>query len=289
MTTETEYSLKVDGADGLRLVGDTWGQKPWDAVLLHGGGQTRQAWGRTPERLRQLGLSVLNVDLRGHGESPWDPEGRYSFRDHARDLVANLAEGHPTILIGASLGGVTSLGAGLLAPERIRAIVLVDIAPTMQRTGVARIVGFMQANPDGFESLTDAHKAVAAYLPHRQGRTVDSLKRNLRHSNRTGRWTWHWDPRTLDFAHEAWYQRQTEDMTAAVRALDVPIILVRGEFSDVILAEDVERFLALGPHTRHVEVPEARHMVAGDENDTFLNQIVSELNSSVPGFPCPGG
>jgi hypothetical protein len=47
----------------------------------------------------------------------------------------------------------------------------------------------------------------------------------------------------------------------------------------------VENFLALGDHTRHIEVPGARHMVAGDENDVFLDHILMELRHAVDGFP----
>lgn len=289
MTSRSAYDdthrRVVTGADDLELVADAWGDAPWDVVLLHGGGQTRQAWSRTPQRFNELGMSVLNLDLRGHGESDWDPAGRYAYLDHARDLIANLSESSPSILVGASLGGVTSLAAALVVPQMIRAVVLVDIAPTMQRSGVDKIVGFMRSNPDGFESLEEAQRAVTAYLPHRQGKGSSGLQRNLRQSPDTSRWTWHWDPHTLDFASDTWLSRQTQDMTSGVRALDVPVILVRGEKSDVILPSDVDKFLALGHHTRHIEVPGARHMVAGDENDVFLRHIVDELQATVAGFP----
>ncbi|OLT18637.1 hypothetical protein BJF78_00535 [Pseudonocardia sp. CNS-139] len=275
-------TVGLPAADGLTLAGDAWGDPPWDAVLLHGGGQTRSAWGRTGSRLHAHGLSVLSVDLRGHGTSAWDEAGRYSFRDHGRDLAAILAANpRPVIAVGASLGGSTSLHAALLRPEKFRAVVLVDIAPTMQRTGVNRIVGFMRSHPDGFASIAEAQSAVAAYQSHRRRPPGDGLRRNLRETP-DGRWVWHWDPRTLDFANEGWYLRQQEDMTAAIRALDVPVILVRGAESDVIVDSDVAYFAALGAHTRHVEVPNARHMVAGDENDVFLDQIIAELGRALP-------
>ncbi|MET7400360.1 hypothetical protein ABZS66_43425 [Dactylosporangium sp. NPDC005572] len=74
-------------------------------------------------------------------------------------------------------------------------------------------------------------------------------------------------------------------MPAGVTGLDVPVILVRGELSDVILPPDAERFLALGARTRHVEVPRARHMVASNENDVFLEQFLTALADTLPGFP----
>jgi pimeloyl-ACP methyl ester carboxylesterase len=282
MTHDTIGSTTLGVADGLRLAADTWGEPPWDVVLLHGGGQTRGAWGRTPEAFHELGFSVANIDLRGHGESQRDPRGGYSYADHARDLVEILDPDHRAVLIGASLGGVTSLAASLRAPERIRAIVLVDIAPTMQHRGVDHILSFMKANPGGFTTLEEAADSVSEFLPHRPRRaSTRGLEKNLRFSPDSRRWTWHWDPRILNFSTEDELAAQSVDMAEAVRRLDVPVILVRGEHSDVVIADDVDRFLSLGDHTRVTEVPEARHMVAGDENDVFLNAIDAELRAAL--------
>jgi pimeloyl-ACP methyl ester carboxylesterase len=278
----TTTAVEVTGGDGNVIRGDLYGTTPVDAYLLHGGGQTRHAWGATGSRLLENGLNTLRIDLRGHGESDWHPDGRYAFPDHARDLAAVIeATGaDDVILIGASLGGVTSLKYASLHPERLRAVVLVDITPTMQLTGVDRIVGFMRANPDGFESLDDAAAAIARYQPHRKRQSSPGgLRRNLRHNPATGRWEWHWDPQTLTFATPDWYIKQTHDMVAGVRALEVPAILIRGAESDVILPEDVSQFLALGPHTSSLDVPEARHMVAGDQNEVFLTEILKALRS----------
>ncbi|MEV6661506.1 alpha/beta fold hydrolase [Nocardia fluminea] len=273
------------GADDLLLAGDTWGKPPWDVIFLHGGGQTRRAWGKAPDALARLGLSVLNLDLRGHGESSWDPPGRYSHRDHARDLAAILKPGHRTVLIGASLGGVTSLTASHRARDSIRAIVLVDIAPTTQSQGIKNILDFMTSNPGGFSSIDEAADAVAKFLPHRKARPSAQLEHNLRYSPDTARWTWHWDPKTLDFATDTYLRQQSSDMTAAVRNLDAPMVLVRGQFSDVITSDDVRHFLELSPRARAAEVPEARHMVAGDANDVFLQQIQTELEAALPDWP----
>ncbi|MFC5745292.1 alpha/beta fold hydrolase [Actinomadura rugatobispora] len=276
------------GPDGNTLVGDVWGPEHPQVVLLHGGGQTRRAWGRTGEHFAERGLTTAAIDLRGHGESSWDPRGRYAFPDHARDLTTLRQNvfARPVILVGASLGGVTSLKSAQVDPDGIAAVVLVDITPTMQLTGVDKIVGFMRSNPDGFATLEEAAYAIARYQPHRKRHaTPAGLRRNLRHDPETDRWVWHWDPRTLNFANPPWYAKQTRDMVAGTRALDAagrPVQVVRGELSDVILPSDVDDFLALGAHTRHVTVVGARHMVAGDANEVFLQMIFKALGEVDP-------
>ena len=97
--------------DGIELVADAWGDpaRP-PAILLHGGGQTRHAWKRTAAELERHGYFALSVDLRGHGDSGWSPDGDYRmdrFAGDVRTLAAQFAR--KPVLIGASLGGIASL------------------------------------------------------------------------------------------------------------------------------------------------------------------------------------
>src|SRR5437867_4477775 len=96
---------------GLSLRGDVLGPPAATGVLLlHGGGQTRHSWRRTAQRLAAADHFVANVDLRGHGESDWSPTGTYSIDDYAADVRALVRwMDRPTTLVGASLGGISSL------------------------------------------------------------------------------------------------------------------------------------------------------------------------------------
>src|SRR5215469_7654566 len=196
---------KFTGADGNLLAGDLWGESPAQAILFHGGGQTRHAWGQTARRFAETGLPALNVDLRGHGDSEWEPYGCYAFTDITRDVrKIVLAQGAPVVLVGASLGGVVSLVASRDVPELVRAVILVDVTPRMQAAGIGRILSFMRARPDGFADLDEALDAIMAYQPHRTRQaSEEGMRRNLRHRD-DGRWVWHWDPRTLTFATRDW-------------------------------------------------------------------------------------
>src|SRR2546421_10925316 len=127
------------GAAGNRLVADVYGDAGQPVLLLHGGGQTRHAWRRTAEHLGLAGATAYALDQRGHGDSEWVAGGHYAFTDFAADaaaVAATLAEraGQRPIVIGASLGGISSLLAEGAAERAGRgpvfaAIVLVDITP----------------------------------------------------------------------------------------------------------------------------------------------------------------
>ena len=279
-------TIRISGRGGLALEADIAGPEAGAAVvLLHGGGQTRHAWSRAFHALAAAGYRVLSYDARGHGGSAWDPEGDYSTDALVADLCAIQAHlAAPVALVGASMGGITSLTAiGEGALPDAAALVLVDVAPHIRREGVSRIRAFMTARPEGFANLDEVADAVAAYNPERpRPRDPSGLMKNLRTGD-DGRLYWHWDPRIISDRfdeHAAYLDTFETRMTAAARAVGVPTMLVRGTQSDVVGAEGAERLQALIPDARIEDVGGAGHMVAGDRNDAF-NAVVMDFLAAV--------
>jgi pimeloyl-ACP methyl ester carboxylesterase len=280
--------MELCGARGLRLAAEAAGENDWPPVLLlHGGGQTRHAWAGTARRLASAGYFAIALDARGHGDSRWAPDGDYSADALVADLAAVRASlRSPPALVGASLGGLTSLLAiGEGPPDFARALVLVDIATRLEADGIARVLDFMRAHTGGFASMDEAAAAVAAYNPHRQTRGTTGLRKNLR-QREDGRWYWHWDPRFLDHATrssagEALVHQERREQAA--RRVCVPTLLVRGGSSDVVSPEGARDLQRLIPHAELFDVQDAGHMVAGDRNDVFSNAVIEFLRSRLPG------
>jgi non-heme chloroperoxidase len=280
-------TVELHGADGITLAADVEGDPSSPpAVLLHGGGQTRHAWGTTLTALSQHGWYAHTVDLRGHGDSQWAPDGNYAMDAFAADVVA-VADSfsRPPALVGASLGGLASLVAiGESDHPIASALVLVDVAPRIERDGVARIGDFMTGNLDGFESLEEVADVIAAYNPHRpRPKDLSGLKKNLR-QRADGRWAWHWDPRFVSgrFGSPDETRSSLTDparLQQAARALTLPVLLVRGRMSDLLSEEGAQELLELVPHAELVDVAGAGHMVAGDRNDLFNDAVVSFLDA----------
>jgi non-heme chloroperoxidase len=282
--TET---VGLAGSDGITLAADVAGDLGAPpAVLLHGGGQTRHAWGTTLAAVAADGWRGYSVDLRGHGDSEWAPDGDYSIDGFARDVLAIAAGLDPLpVLVGASLGGLCSMVAIGEADHPVaRALVLVDVAPRIEAMGVARIGAFMTANLDGFASLEEVADTIAAYNPHRpRPKDLSGLRKNLR-QRADGRWVWHWDPRFVSgrFGSPDETRSSITDpvrLQRAARALRIPVLLVRGRMSDLLSAEGAQELLELVPQAKLVDVAGAGHMVAGDRNDLFNDAVVSFLDS----------
>jgi len=277
------------GRDGNRLAADEAGD-PGDppVVLLHGGGQTRHSWGTTLGAVARKGWHAYAIDLRGHGESDWAPDGDYTLDAFAGDVLAiSHALPEPPVLVGASLGGIASLAAiGEHTDESVaRALVLVDVAPRMEEEGRLRIGAFMMEHMDeGFASLDEVADAIQAYNPHRPRPTdLKGLQKNLRRAD-TGRWYWHWDPAFIGGRLGSPDETRSSivdpaRLGKAARALTVPTLLVRGRVSDLLSEEGAQELLEMVPHARLVDVAGAGHMVAGDRNDLFNDAVVQFLDS----------
>src|SRR5262245_58812808 len=97
-----------EGAGGLTLAGDAWGNPDGPLVILqHGGGQTRHAWKGAGEQLGAAGYHTIAFDARGHGDSDWSPDGIYTQDAMVADLLSLVADlgGNRPVLVGASMGG----------------------------------------------------------------------------------------------------------------------------------------------------------------------------------------
>lgn len=264
---------RFQGGAGVDIAADVAG--PVDGapvLLLHGGGQTRGAWGTALAEGARRGFRMISADLRGHGESGWAADGAYRLTDHATDVAAIAAElPVPPFLVGASLGGsigLTYAGQG----GALAGLVLVDIAPMVETAGTERILAFMQASPNGFASVDEAADAVAAYRGGARPKDSSGLVRNLR--LREGRYYWHWDPRMFQARPPA---RSAEGLREAARSLKVPTLLVRGSRSDILSREGAADFLRLAPHADYTDIAGSGHMVAGDRNDAFNDAVFSFL------------
>ncbi|MGA8546054.1 MAG: alpha/beta hydrolase [Mycobacterium sp.] len=283
MTIEAE-TFTIDGVGGTRIVADRLGDPEKPAVVfLHGGGQTRRSWGKAAAAVAERGWQAVTVDLRGHGESDWSEGGDYRLTSFALDIqeVLRQVPAQP-VLVGASLGGFTTmLLAGEISPGIARAVVLVDIVPNMDESGANRIHNFMADRmKSGFESLDEVADMIAEYNPHRPRPTdLDGLRTNLR--RRGDRWYWHWDPKFISTASLPPIELADLDrMNAAVQTIlarGVPMLLVRGQMSDLVSQDRADEFLARFPQVEFVDVRGAGHMVAGDRNDVFADAVLDFL------------
>lgn len=266
--------LEFKGA-GVTLRADATGPRDGQPLLfLHGSGQTRQSWRRALTGAAKRGYRAVSLDMRGHGDSDWSPDGAYALTVFADDLNVVLDQfDRPPVVIGASLGGLASLLVAAKVPEKFRGLVMVDITAKIEVDGAQEVFDFMGSAQQGFASLDEAADAVSAYLPHRpRPKDTRGLAKNLR--LRDGRYYWHWDPAFMRMGENAGDRlTNATALEDAARALTIPVLLVRGGQSRIVSEEGAREFQEMVPHADYAHITDAHHMVAGDANDAFNGAI----------------
>ena len=244
-------------------------------VCLHGGGQTAYMWEELGDALRSR-YHVLAPDLPAHGDSDPvdDPDlSRHALAATIPALLDEFGIGR-AVFIGASLGGITSLTLAATRPERVAAMVLVDIGHRLEDEGVNRIIEFMTRH-ESFASLDEGATEVAAYLPNRSNVKPDNLRRNLR-QRPDGRWEWKHSlgrrMRSADFKFGGW-RELTAGLDEEMPHLTCPVLVLRGAKSDVLSDEGAEEVAALIPDARLATITSAGHHAAGDNPQSTVDVV----------------
>ena len=253
-------------ANGLRFHYLDWGNqgKP-KMLLLHGGAQTAHSWDFFALAMRD-NYHIIALDQRGHGDSAWADD--YSPEAHVTDInaVTDAIGFENHYLVGLSMGGRNSYGYAARHPNKIKAMVIVDVGPEIQEAGALHIREFLE-DTEVFDSFDWLVERVKKYNPLREERQIrGSLINNLKRTD-DGRWTWKHDRRRGvsrerggEFTHRAW-----ED----VRKVQCPTLIVRGLLSNIFSPDTAKRMLEIIPDSRLAEVPDAGHLVQGDNPVEF--------------------
>lgn len=261
-------------ANGLRLHYRDWGgpgRVP--ALAFHGFALNAHSW---DEVAPELGSRVrwLAFDQRGHGLS--DRAARMSeySRDHMVGDIRAIADGlglHEPVLIGHSMGGMNALAFAGRYPERVRALVLVDVGPEVSVDGAGDVLRFV-AGPYELDSLDAWVEHTCAYYPWRSPERIRSRLAVSLTRTPEGRFAKQYDERfrQADFAG---VEQGADDLWELAAAIRCPTLLLHGGDSPVLTREMAERFAERIPRLRLVSIPGAGHSVAGDAPEAFVKEV----------------
>jgi pimeloyl-ACP methyl ester carboxylesterase len=264
--------------DGLRLHYRTWGKPERPAVVcLHGGAHTLEVWRDLAVRMA-ADWCVVALDQRGHGDSDWSPEKRYSRDDFVSDLVALVDRlGLERVaFVGHSMGGNNGLRFTVRHPERVRRLVIADVGPTVgSRYGDRPATDI--AVPPVKSSVAEFIDEAAQRNPRRPRAFYEGvLPPNLRQLP-DGMWTWKHDPNFLrvneDYVNPTLLAERWRSLSEVRR----PVLLVRGERSTVLSADVAERMMAALPNARFHCLPNIGHNVHLGAPDAFAAVVLPFL------------
>ncbi len=272
----------ADGEGGTRVVSALrWGSGEPEFVFVHGGAQNAHTWDTVA---LALGRPLIAIDLPGHGHSEWRADGAYSPMNLADDVAVVVAAHapHARVVVGMSLGGLTSMELAARHPALVRSLVMVDITPGVNAAKTKAITDFVDG-PQDFASFDDL---LSRTIEHNPTRSESSLRRGILHNahqQSDGSWQWRYDRgsharlRQAESVTSTDLVAATDDEAArdeAVNALsplwddfasiDCPVTLVRGSLSPVVDDDDVTEARRRQPGVSVHVVDGAGHSVQGD-------------------------
>lgn len=238
-------------------------------LIVHGLFGSGRNWGAIAKRLA-LHRQVVTVDLRNHGESPWSPV--HDYHAMAADLSETIARqaGRMDVL-GHSMGGKAAMVLALTEPDRIRRLVVADIAPVAYGHSQMHYVEAMRAlDLAGITRRSQADAALAASVSEAAVRAF--LLQSLAIESGRADWRLNLDalgaemPKILDFPE-------------IPSRFPGPTLFLVGGQSDYVRPAHRERVLELFPSAGYEVLPKAGHWLHADAPNAFVAAVESFLDS----------
>lgn len=210
---------------------------------------------------------VLSLDVRGRGESDWAPDGDYSFPGYLAD-VTGLSEAlgfRRIALVGTSMGGLITLMLAATRPDLVERAVINDIGPEIDPRGLKRIQAYVAGAPAAFPDEAALLAWFRENYPEMLGGLADDqLRAWALYSVKPlpgGGFGWRMDPaiRAAQRPDPGAPPPPPLDLWGLVPAIRCPVLLIRGERSDILPREVAERFVASVPDGRLAVVPGLGH------------------------------
>jgi pimeloyl-ACP methyl ester carboxylesterase len=270
--------------DGLRIHYVDWGiprlgdearsAKAAPLILIHGLDRVARTFDHVAPHFTSR-FHVIAVDMRGHGDSGWDPQGRYLVEDHVGDLEGLVRQlGLKDIILwGNSTGGrVAQVFAGK-HPELVSAVISEDVGPERPRQ-IADNYSRRVAQEDAGWASED--ELLAQLRKSNAGVSDAVLVPYVRHGTKRradGRLVWKRDPQLVKgFV--------ATDLWRFVREIEAPILYVIGGRSTIVPLETQEQLKKTLPKVRIVTMPELGHYPSDEKPQEFL-AIVDEFLKTI--------
>ena len=285
MSNSTRPRDEFVEANGLRFHYREWGdtRTRHAVVLLHGYAETSEAWTETAQDLARE-FRVIAIDQRGHGQSDRATDRDYTRATQMEDLEAIIQSlGLRSVtLIGHSMGGANAICFAAEHPEMTTALVVVETAPEVLRSGIETIRRLL-ATGATFASLNDAIESFREFFPYA---TTEQIERRVRASltvNDDGAYVWDFDPIFRDPTSRPPDpdpgQRRLSDLWDCVDRVQCPTMIVRGSETDMLTPEAIQRLHRRVSGSRVSRIEDAGHSVPTDQPAALSLNIREFLQS----------
>jgi pimeloyl-ACP methyl ester carboxylesterase len=256
---------RVVTVNGLRIHYLDWGTagRP-PLILLHGLDRIAHTFDHLAPHFAGR-YHVIAMDMRGHGDSGWDPDGRYGVEDYARDVggLAEQLELRGVVVWGNSTGGrVAQVFAGM-RPDLVAGVIAEDVGPERPRTIADSYARRVQEEQQGWASedeLLDRLRRTSQGMPDAGLRTYVRFGTTRRPD---GRVIWKRDPNIAG-------SFTSIDLWPFVRRIGAPVLYLLGGRSAIVPVATQEELRQTLPRAQLVTVPDTGHYPSDEKPEEVL-------------------
>ncbi len=284
------FGKEWTSADGLKLhVRDYSGGDPGQPPILCIPGLTRNC--RDFESVADAFAGhwrILCTDLRGRGRSDYAKDSSsYQPMQYVADVV-ELLDGlgiEKVVAIGTSLGGIVTMLLALQAPERLAGVVLNDIGPVIEATGLDRIRGYVgqgRSFPTWMHAARGLREQAGEAHPDFEIGDWLKLAKRLMATGPGGRIAFDYDMKIAEPFHST-AATAPFDMWPAFRALaGRPVLTIKGDLSDILSHQTLNQMAEAMPEMEVCVVPRTGHAPTLEEPEAIaaIGRLLSKVWST---------
>ena len=245
-------------------------------ILIHGLGDNSAVWEEvTPPFAARY--RTLVIDLRGHGESGWDPCGRYPIESYVRDincLIEHLNVA-PILLVGHSLGGNIAIRVAARWRHRITGMIIVDFGPDLNSASLKHLHRQLRSAHHVYSSVTEYEAWLSSRQPLVGTETLRRLAQSAVRRHADGTFLLKADPQTITAAENA--SGSDTRLSVLLASISCPVLVVRGLGSAVLPHQAALRMVEVLPNSRLQLVDGAGHAAMIDNPQGFIDGVVPFL------------
>ncbi len=278
-----------NSSNGLRLYARDYPHTAPEATILCIPGLTRNSadFSQLCDQLATR-YRVIAVDLRGRGKSDYDPDP-YNYHPgvYVDDITCllNSLELESVILIGTSLGGLISMILSAMQAERITAAIINDIGPEANQAGLDRIKAYV-CNPTPVNSWAEAvsktHAIQGREYPNFSESDWVAFTNNLYREDNEGNPVLNYDSAIAILLEQNQDNAVPPNLWSLFDTIQsTPLLLLRGELSDILTRDCVEKMQQKKPDMQFVEVASCGHapLLTEPESMQAITQFLTTVSS----------